>query len=113
MTRRRDEAIDAPGTDSFLDVVANLVGILIILVMVIGVRARDAMVEAQAVQETPAALPAADVAGAAKAAKDAEDYIHEVDDQIRICGKLDCDIEHLIRRNRDDLIGRWRVVGGA
>lgn len=31
-----------PGQDSFLDVVANLVGILIILVIVIGVRAKDA-----------------------------------------------------------------------
>jgi hypothetical protein len=39
-TRRpsRDQA-DAPGQDSFLDVVANLVGILIILVMVVGAQA--------------------------------------------------------------------------
>ena len=34
---------NAPGQDSFLDVVANLVGILIILVMVVGVRAQDAL----------------------------------------------------------------------
>ena len=32
------------GTDSFLDVVSNIVGILIILVMVVGVRAKDVMV---------------------------------------------------------------------
>jgi hypothetical protein len=36
------------GTDSFLDIVANLVGILVILVMVIGVRTRDAWESAQA-----------------------------------------------------------------
>jgi hypothetical protein len=33
---------DVPGQDSFLDVVANIVGILIILVMVVGVRAGQA-----------------------------------------------------------------------
>ena len=38
MTRIRRE-VDAPGQDSFLDVVANLVGILIILVMIVGTRA--------------------------------------------------------------------------
>ena len=31
MSRRRNRQSDAPGEDSFLDVVANLVGILIIL----------------------------------------------------------------------------------
>ena len=46
MRRRSRQTTDAPGQDSFLDIVANLVGILIILVMVIGVRARDALVEA-------------------------------------------------------------------
>lgn len=33
---------DAPGHDSFLDIVANMVGILIILVMVVGVRIKNA-----------------------------------------------------------------------
>jgi hypothetical protein len=33
---------DAPGHDSFLDIVANMVGILIILVMVVGVRVKNA-----------------------------------------------------------------------
>ena len=45
MSRRRRE--EAPGQDSFLDVVANLVGILIILVMVVGLKTRDALVQAQ------------------------------------------------------------------
>ena len=35
MTRRKHQAVEAPGQDSFLDIVANLVGILIILVMVV------------------------------------------------------------------------------
>jgi len=39
--RHARQHVDAPGQDSFLDVVANLVGILIILVMIIGARAKD------------------------------------------------------------------------
>lgn len=39
MTRQRKAKADPPGQDSFLDVVANLVGILIILVVVIGAHA--------------------------------------------------------------------------
>ena len=38
--RTSTDPTEAMGTDSFLDIVANLVGILIILVMVIGVRAK-------------------------------------------------------------------------
>jgi hypothetical protein len=37
---------DSPGHDSFLDIVTNIVGILIILVMVVGVQAKDAWIEA-------------------------------------------------------------------
>lgn len=40
--RRSDEGIGDDGQDSFLDVVSNLVGILIILVMIAGSRVRDA-----------------------------------------------------------------------
>ncbi len=54
-----------PGQDSFLDIVANLVGILIILVMIVGAQAKDAMLQAdvtpdgvdqQAVEEQKNAL---------------------------------------------------------
>jgi hypothetical protein len=39
------EAHESAGTDSFLDVTTNIVGILIILVMVVGVRAQNPIVE--------------------------------------------------------------------
>ncbi|MGD9127918.1 MAG: hypothetical protein PVH19_11125, partial [Planctomycetia bacterium] len=39
---RRREEIDSTGQDSFLDIVGNIVGILIILVLVIGVRVKNA-----------------------------------------------------------------------
>ena len=42
MRRSRNNLTDAIGTDSFLDIVANLVGILLILLMVIGARMDDA-----------------------------------------------------------------------
>lgn len=44
MTKKTEDG--SIGHDSFLDVVANIVGILIILVMVVGVRARNAPVQA-------------------------------------------------------------------
>jgi len=53
MYRRRSSirAVEEPGQDSFLDIVANLVGILIILVMVVAVRAREAMVVSRTVKD--------------------------------------------------------------
>ncbi len=45
MRHNRRQQDDGPGQDSFLDIVANLVGILIILVMVVGARAKDAWIE--------------------------------------------------------------------
>lgn len=50
--RARAETAEA-GSDSFLDVVANLVGVLIILVMVVGTQAKNAM-EAARKQSPPA-----------------------------------------------------------
>ncbi|MCG8584461.1 MAG: hypothetical protein MI757_07100, partial [Pirellulales bacterium] len=42
MPRRATQHHEPPGNDSFLDIVANIVGILIILVMVVGVRVKHA-----------------------------------------------------------------------
>ncbi len=52
MYRRRTppRVTEDPGQDSFLDIVANLVGILIILVMVVAVRAREAIVAEKVAQ---------------------------------------------------------------
>jgi hypothetical protein len=57
VTRIRHE-VDAPGQDSFLDVVANLVGILIILVMIVGTRAKNAIQQAE---HAPESIPLVDV----------------------------------------------------
>ena len=76
MRRPPPSAQDGPGQDSFLDIVANLVGILIILVMVVGVRAKDAILEASPVEEESAALQTArsevDSVGANAAALEAD-----------------------------------------
>lgn len=42
MKRPANTEQETPGYDSFLDIVANLVGILVILIMVLGVRAQEA-----------------------------------------------------------------------
>lgn len=67
MNRRNRSELDSPGYDSFLDIVANLVGILVILIMVLGVRAKNVFesadeiasvstpsIESPAVDPTPA-----------------------------------------------------------
>lgn len=46
MSRKSHDTADAPGQDSFMDILANITGILIILVMVMGVRAGRAPVDA-------------------------------------------------------------------
>ena len=53
MRRRHLQETEEPSHDSFLDIVANIVGILIILVMVTGARAKNW--PAEAVDEQPAA----------------------------------------------------------
>src|SRR5687767_807895 len=58
MPRTRDLTADAPGQDSFLDVLANMVGILIIFVMAVGVATKDAFLEASkaAITQSPAGV---------------------------------------------------------
>ncbi|MCR4412938.1 MAG: hypothetical protein NUV77_11015 [Thermoguttaceae bacterium] len=59
MARRATEEMSPAGHDSFLDIVTNMVGILIILVMVVGMRIRNAPVEIkldEAAQAEAAAL---------------------------------------------------------
>lgn len=51
MRNRAKEDYEPAGNDSFLDIVANIVGILIILVMVVGVRVKNA--PPLAINETP------------------------------------------------------------
>jgi len=84
--KSQQAAAEAPGYDSFLDIVANLVGILIILVLVIGVGAKDAMLEAAPATEPPTEQRD-ELVRAAQAAKNAADAveqdIHAVDAKIK------------------------------
>ncbi|MEO8494622.1 MAG: hypothetical protein ABI614_06105, partial [Planctomycetota bacterium] len=84
MTRRKPPVVEAPGQDSFLDVVANLVGILIILVMVIGVRAKDAILDAApvAAKEEATAQAEAEVTAAVKAAQAVEQDIQQLKSKV-------------------------------
>jgi hypothetical protein len=90
MKRPREDQAEAPGQDSFLDVVANLVGILIILVMVVGAQAgrglsaREAANHAAAspTSNTPDAVNPDEVARAEAAAASIEVSISELDARI-------------------------------
>jgi hypothetical protein len=75
------------GNDSFLDVVANVVGILIILLMVVSVRAKDEILHAETVaeakQESTPSTQAADVKAAASAEQQVEQDIHRIDEELQ------------------------------
>ncbi|QDU27459.1 hypothetical protein ETAA8_25470 [Anatilimnocola aggregata] len=78
--RRRTAQVEAPGQDSFLDVVANLVGILIILVMIVAAQAKRGFIAAEMPVETPAAeiAPLPDVIAATAAANEVEQGIVQI-----------------------------------
>ena len=83
MPRHNRTEAEAPGQDSFLDVVANLVGMLIILVMVVGAQTkRGAIARETAKLAVAAAGPTIDVAGAEAAATSVERSIDELQQKI-------------------------------
>lgn len=86
MARQRTNQDEIVGQDSFLDVVANLVGIMIILVMVVGARAKDAMVVAGLRSPEPAVAKAkieSEVAAAKAIADQVEADFRRIESQMR------------------------------
>jgi hypothetical protein len=57
MSRRKPDSEISIGSDSFLDVIANIVGILIILIVIAGLRVGKAPVVLKSKTEDPAATP--------------------------------------------------------
>jgi hypothetical protein len=77
--KRRDSGAEAPGQDAFLDVVANLVGILIILVMIVAAQAKRGFLGAEAPPPPPAAIePLPDVQTATASANAVEQGIVQI-----------------------------------
>jgi hypothetical protein len=83
MKRSSRPQTEDPGQDSFLDIVANLVGILIILIIVIGARATDAMISVDHGPATADVEPQIDVQGARTAADAVERDIHQIESRIQ------------------------------
>jgi hypothetical protein len=79
--RKNDEA---PGQDSFLDVVANLVGILIILVMVVGAQTTRGLIARETANRAApeSAVPPKELAAAESAAASVEQSIGELQQKI-------------------------------
>ena len=99
MRAKNKQFDNAPGQDSFLDVVANLVGILIILIMVIGAQTTDAMIDAKPDGGEPPAT-AIDVAAARNAASAVEAGMHEIDGKLK---RQRLEIEYR-RKERDKIL---------
>jgi hypothetical protein len=82
MPRHPPAEIDSAGQDSFLDVVTNIVGILIILVMVIGGRVRQIVLSAPASTPATAAIE------------------RSIDDLVETVDSTESEIEELQRQGR-------------
>ena len=84
MPRPSPEDISSAGQDSFLDVVTNIVGILIILVMVVGGRVQQIILTAVPQASTRADALEREIVGLEERAASAESEIGELDRQSRI-----------------------------
>lgn len=84
MKRRAKNQAEAPGHDAFLDVVCNLVGILIVLVMLIAAQAKRGMIAAETSHHAPTTAVSApgEAEAAAQAAAAVEASIHELEQRI-------------------------------
>jgi len=83
MPRPQPEEINSAGQDSFLDVVTNIVGILIILVMVVGGRVQRIVLSATPQARVKAAEVGREVEERGKAAALAESEIADLAEQAR------------------------------
>lgn len=105
---RNVEEIGGDGQDSFLDVVSNLVGVLIILVMIAGTRARDADAEPTAAERPQQAQQAEQTAyvDAAKTLADARQNLVELQTETDDLNARTLDVE----RQADAAESEYRVV---
>src|SRR5687768_17467820 len=99
MRRTSANQIEAPGQDSFLDVICNLVGIMIVLVMVVAAHAKSVLVLGEAKKQAAVTGPDIDVEGAQRAAGNVEAGIGELQ------GKIQTQVMEIAYRNleRDQL----------
>ncbi len=98
-TRRSSiRSVEEPGQDSFLDIVANLVGILIILVMVVAVRAREAIVVSRTSKDQP--VEKTDLVTPQRAVEAVTADIHRID---RLMERQDFEIAFR-RKERDKVL---------
>lgn len=106
MSRRSRNVAEAPGQDAFLDVVANLVGVLIILVMVVGTQARHAMVAAAAAPAAVEQPQLPDLTAAVKEVVTTEHDIAGIQEKTR-----DQELEVAFRRRERDQLQIMVVAG--
>jgi hypothetical protein len=103
--RKAESQIEAPGQDSFLDVVCNLVGILIVLVMLIAAQAKRGMIAAATAAPGDSAAEAAmesDAAGAESAVAALEGNVNELQAKI--------DREKLEAALREEERGKFQLL---
>jgi hypothetical protein len=104
MKRKRKQGSEIGGLDSFQDIVANLVGVLIILVIIVMMRTREAIVSAQTqtVQEEIVKDEAVGLAAVAVAQREATAIEKGVHDLEEVSARQEIEIKYR-RSERDKL----------
>ena len=95
---REDTMGELPGQDSFLDIVANIVGILILLVVIVGIRAATFVAEKEkepVAEVTRPALPLVTEAQIVEVYHEARRAVGDATDLRRKQAKLDAEAEEL------------------
>jgi hypothetical protein len=93
MRRPTPESIEGAGQDSFVDVVTNLVGIMIVLVLIVGVRVKHVWVEVSPGGKTPPPVdsspadPKASLSGLRATAAGIDGDVRRVAGQIQAVGR--------------------------
>lgn len=102
MGRRPKPEIESAGSDSFLDVVTNIVGILIILVMVVGERARHIVIPALT-------RPKPNAASLAPLKREATEVEQDVEETATMIRRLDNELQ--ARREEREMVGTLIALG--
>lgn len=110
MQQSSEQLVEIPGQDSFLDVITNIVGILILLVLIVGIRTSRSVANAiRAEAEAATAEPASDKSdldAAYQAVIDARGEVHEL-----VKRSVDVRQESLLREEERNLLATFVAAG--
>jgi hypothetical protein len=104
--RSNEELVEIPGQDSFLDVITNIVGILILLVLIVGIRTSRSVVSAARAEAAREDETVADAKQAERAYQNAVDNLNG-----QVARAMDIRNAVLLREQERDLMATMVAAG--